>query len=67
MDYIGRFESLSRDLAEVGNRLGLSIEKMPHQNATIRQEAKVYFCSESKDIVEHIYEEDFQAFGYHKW
>jgi hypothetical protein len=64
MDFIGKYESLEEDCAKIFSILGLPAARLPHLNATHHADYRSYYCSESKEIVEEFYKEDFRYFGY---
>jgi len=64
MDFIGRFESFSRDFSKVAERLGIDA-RLPHLNAApSRYGYQQYFDSELVDIVGEVYRRDIELFGY---
>ena len=64
MDFIGRFESIGEDSEKVFNELGLQNVHLPEINKTDHAGYEDYYCSESKEIIEKFYEEDFRSFDY---
>ena len=67
LDFIGRFENLENDLQSVNLRLGISELIIPKKNKSNRGNTSEYYCSESRDLVHHIYREDFEFFSYKKY
>lgn len=63
LDFIGRVEHFTRDMNKVISDLGLPAREISHQNPGLGHDRSVY-CPESKRLVEEIYSEDFEAFGY---
>ena len=65
MDFIGRYESLEKDLSHVARLIGVEpawdVEK---QNATNHFPYWTYYDEESEDNVRRFYSEDFRRFGY---
>ena len=64
VDFIGKYESLEKDSKEILDLLELPAARLPHLNAMHHADYRSYYCSESKEIVEEFYEEDFRYFGY---
>jgi hypothetical protein len=67
IDYLGAFETLDRDIPKLLDVLNISsVSAIPHLNATQRRSYFDYYCEESRQIVEDLYDEDFRSFGYEK-
>jgi hypothetical protein len=66
VDFTGRFESLREDFATVSEKLGLGRIELPWKNATRHKHFSAYYCEESKQIIDTLFDEDFRAFGYEK-
>ena len=66
MDFVGRFESLEEDFAELLTRLGLDPRPLPHRNPTTRRDDRTYLTEEARELVVRCYAEDFDAFGYER-
>lgn len=67
VDFVGRVESLQTDLSVALKELGGELNaEVPQLNSTTHREYQNYYCSESRALVEHLYEDDFAAFGYEK-
>ena len=64
MDFIGRLESIRPDVQAVLADLGLQDVPLPKLNRTNHADYRQYYCTESKQIVEDFYREDFYAFDY---
>jgi len=64
IDFLGKYESLEKDSKEILDLLELPAARLPHLNATHHADYRSYYCSESKEIVEEFYEEDFRYVGY---
>lgn len=66
VDFIGKYENLESDFGIVLNSLGLA-SNLPHENKTKeRNDFMEYYDSETKKIIEKIYEDDFTLFHYKK-
>lgn len=64
MDFVGRFENLESDVAEVAARLGIEAT-LPHLNAApARRPYREYYTPETAEIVGAVYARDVQLFGY---
>lgn len=64
IDYYGKVETLEDDLNKILSALDLPPASPPHANSTSHMNSREYYCRESKNIIEMIYEKDFQFFGY---
>jgi hypothetical protein len=65
-DFIGRFENIQVDFRHVVKELGVEEVELPWLNATRHDHFSAYYCEESKQIVDALFEEDFRTFGYQK-
>lgn len=64
VDFVGRFESLDADMAEVFDRLNLRCDGLPHRNATERSGYRDYYSADSRLGVEEMYGDDLDRLGY---
>jgi hypothetical protein len=64
VDYVGRFERLQADFAEVAARLGTPPVALPHANRTERRPFESYYSPELRDHVGRRYQRDIETFGY---
>jgi hypothetical protein len=68
VDYIGRFETLEKDIAIVQGRLGLEIGgSIKHKNPSFKRKTKdykEYYDEEGKNLVESYFRTDLDRFGY---
>ena len=64
VDFIGRVESVQKDMDFITDHLGLENIIVPHLNKTKLKEYRDYYDSESVDIVEKIYKRDIDFFQY---
>jgi len=66
-DFIGRFENLDADMAEVGRRVGLDMthyrDHSPHRSGADNK-VEDYYTDELRALVYKVYEADFETFGY---
>jgi hypothetical protein len=67
IDFVGRFENLEQDLQSIKSKIELSTLTIPRKNASRRKETSSYYCTEARELVEHIYREDFKFFSYKKY
>jgi hypothetical protein len=63
VDFLGRFESLSKDLAVVYDTLGVDVQ-LPHLNAEKHTHYRHVYDDVSRELVEEAYREDIEAFDY---
>lgn len=64
VDFIGRFENLSADFANVCERIGRKAPALPHHNSTKRDDYRSYYDDESIEIIARWYKKDIEHFGY---
>ncbi|MGK2915649.1 MAG: sulfotransferase family 2 domain-containing protein [Porticoccaceae bacterium] len=63
VDYIGRFEHLQTDVAEVCRQLGLPVQ-LPHTNVSSHQDYRSYYSRQTRDWVAREFQRDVELFGY---
>ena len=64
-DFVGRFENLESDFAEVCRRIEIPFDGLPHWNRTGGGDDYLdYFDADSLRAVEQFYREDFEKLGY---
>lgn len=63
MDFIGRFEHLEDDFAEVCRLLGVKAT-LPHRNRSEHRPYQEYYDAESRSLIAHTYRRDIDAFHY---
>jgi len=59
-----RFEHLASDFASLCLKVGLPPLKLPHLKKTDRKHYSRYFSERDMELVERVYEEDIDSFGY---
>jgi hypothetical protein len=65
VDFIGRFETLAADAANIFARLGLGGAALPHTTRSKRQaDYRAYYDAPSRRLVANLYARDIEAFGY---
>lgn len=64
IQFIGKLESLDEATRTILDRLELPNVQVPQLNKSKHPTYPSVYCSESKEIVETFYKEDFLAFGY---
>lgn len=64
IDFVGRFERLDADFAEILRRLGLPAASLPHANAGRRGPYRDYYSAADRRRVERLYGDDLARFGY---
>ncbi|MCB2127518.1 MAG: sulfotransferase family 2 domain-containing protein [Rhodobacteraceae bacterium] len=65
VDFVGRQESFSEDLATVNERSGLALANQ-RARTVARDDYRSYYSAETAHLVERIYADDFALFGYSK-
>jgi hypothetical protein len=63
VDYIGRYETLEDDFAEITRRLGLDLT-LPRLNTTTHRDYRSYYSPEAQDRVGELWSLDVTNFGY---
>lgn len=63
VDFIGRYERLSDDFAEVCARLGVKAE-LPHANISEHRDYRSYYTPATRDFVAQHFRRDIELFGY---
>lgn len=65
VDFVGRFENLQGDFAQVAERLGLKSSVLPHaMKSKSRRPYESYYNAKTRDAVARIYQKDIEMFGY---
>ncbi len=65
VEYIGRFEKLSKSVSEICEKIGVPLIQLEKVNAAVgRKHYTEYYDQETKEIVKNLYSEDFSTFGY---
>ena len=64
VDYVGRFETLSEDFAEICARIGLDAIKLAHVNRTDHPPWTKSYTRRMFDLVRTVHRPDIDAFGY---
>ena len=63
LDFIGRFEYLNSDFAEIANKMGVN-NKLKHLNKGDKRHYKSVYTKEMIEKVKLIYKEDIERFNY---
>lgn len=64
MDFIGRFENLAEDFAEVCERIGHPDISLPHIMDGSNRDYRDHYSGEGVDLVAHAYREEIDLWGY---
>ncbi len=64
MSFIGRFETLNKDLNIVAEQLDINIKQTPRRNVMKYDPYYTYYCEASKENIQKFYDIDFKTFGY---
>jgi hypothetical protein len=62
-DFVGRHETLGEDFQKICRIVGID-EQLTHENRTEHQHYRSYYTAETCAIVERVYREDLDRFGY---
>jgi hypothetical protein len=63
VDFIGYYERLHKDFAQVCQRLNITAE-LPHSNASSHRDYRTYYTPAVRDLVAREFERDIELFGY---
>jgi chondroitin 4-sulfotransferase 11 len=64
VDFIGRFESLSDDLAKIAVQLGMPRVELPHLVRTEHGHYSEYYTPKTRELVRQRYDKDLKLFSY---
>lgn len=67
LHYVGRVESLAHDMRQIASRIGEGtgpIRNIVWHGTGASSKLRELYCSETFEIVQHLYAVDFAAFGY---
>lgn len=65
VDFVGRYESLTEDFAQICHRIGLAGVRLPHARAAPgRRDFRSYYSERGAQIVAERYRDDIERFGY---
>lgn len=63
-DYIGKIESIEADLQYICSVIGIKPRKLKRRNRTQHADYSTYYCPETLDIIQSVYEKDIKQFNY---
>ena len=63
VDFVGRFETLSKDFQKICSRIGISTT-LPRVNVSSTASYKDYYTAETVELVNKIFKPDIDTFGY---
>ncbi len=63
VDYVGRFETLAQDFAQVCHQVGLTT-RLPHLNSSQHRNYRAYYNERSQQMVAEHFATDIDLFGY---
>lgn len=63
VDFVGRYESLSKDFLQVCEVLNINAS-LPHINKSSHRNYRSYYSAETRSLVEENFSEDIELFGY---
>ena len=64
IDFVGRFENIQQDYAEILSYLKLPVKLLPKTNSTNNLNYRKLYTKESRKIVYDIYQEDIENYSY---
>lgn len=63
VDFVGKYENLESDLKTISEKIGIKI-KISHHRKTNHHNYRNYFDQQTKEIIQNIYKDDLNLFGY---
>lgn len=63
VDFVGRFERLHEDFAEVCRRIGVEAS-LPHLKKSVRRDFRELYSAETRDLIARRFEGDIERYGY---
>lgn len=63
VDFVGRFENIEADFAEICRRIGVSVA-LPRLNVSRSRAYQEYYTDETRELVRRTFAPDIEAFGY---
>ena len=66
VDFLGKYENLNEDFKKVETILGLPPKELIHIRVSGNRPLKPNYTDEMKKVVQRVYAEDFERFGYEK-
>jgi len=64
VDFVGRFENLNEDWAQVCGKIGLNIKLTPNRVTAKDNDYREWYTPETKRCIGEVYKKDIEAFGY---
>ena len=64
LDFIGRFENLSKDFEYIAKKVGLDIHQLPHMLKGSSDDYRLHYSEEAKKLIETTYKEEIELFKY---
>jgi len=63
VDFVGRFERLRDDFAEIGRRIGIDAD-LPHLKRSTHRDSRELYSAETRDLIGRRFEGDIERYGY---
>jgi hypothetical protein len=63
VDYIGHYEQLEEDFADVARRVGIA-DRLPHLNRSQHKDYRSYYSDRTRELVGECFKTDIDLFGY---
>jgi len=63
VDFVGRFERLHDDFAEVARRIGIEAS-LPHLKRSVHRDFRELYSAETRDLIGRRFEGDIERYGY---
>jgi len=65
VDYVGRLENLEKDFKIICKNIGAPEPYLPFENTTKHTHYSEYYTEETKQIIQKLFKNDIEMFGYH--
>jgi hypothetical protein len=64
LDFVGRFENLNEDIAQICSRIGITPQALPHRNKMASKDYRTFYDQALARAVEKTWAREIDAFGY---
>jgi Sulfotransferase family len=64
LDFIGRFENLNNDIAQICKQIGIESKALPHRNKMAEKDYRTYYDDALASAVQNAWAREISAFGY---
>jgi hypothetical protein len=64
LDFIGRFENLNDDIAQICQQIGIEPKTLPHRNKMAEKDYRTYYDDTLAQTVQNTWQREISVFGY---